>query len=41
VRGSYVVSSEVVDVAFAQHGVVLELRLPERRGVAYGKPLAL
>lgn len=28
-----VVSSVVVDVALGQHGVVLELRLSERRGV--------
>jgi len=31
---SYVVTSKVVNVALAQHGVVLELRLSERRCVA-------
>ena len=33
--GTYVVTSEVVDVALAEHGVVLKLRLAERRGVAW------
>lgn len=32
---AYVVSSKVVDVALAQHGVVLELGLPEGRSVSY------
>ena len=31
---SYVVAVEVVDVGLGEHGVVLELRLAERRGVA-------
>lgn len=31
---TYVVASEVVDVALAEHGVVLKLRLAERRSVA-------
>jgi len=31
---SYVVTGKVVNVALAQHGVVLELRLSERRCVA-------
>lgn len=32
--GTYVVAGEVVDGGLAEHGVVLELRLAERRGVA-------
>ena len=32
--GTYVVAVEVVDGALGEHGVVLELRLAERRGVA-------
>lgn len=31
---AYVVSGEVVDVGLGEHGVVLELRLAERWGVA-------
>jgi hypothetical protein len=31
---TYVVAGEVVDSGLAEHGVVLELRLAERRGVA-------
>lgn len=31
---TYVVTAEVVDGGLGQHGVVLELRLPQRRGVA-------
>ena len=31
---AYVVAGEVVDVGLGKHGVVLELRLAERRGVA-------
>lgn len=31
---TYVVAGEVVDGGLAKHGVVLELRLAERRGVA-------
>ena len=32
--GTYVVAGEVVDGGLAEHGVVLELRLAERGGVA-------
>lgn len=32
--GTYVVAGEVVDGGLAEHRVVLELRLAERRGVA-------
>jgi hypothetical protein len=31
---TYVVAGEVVDVGLGKHGVVLELTLAERRGVA-------
>ena len=31
---TYVVTGEVVDVALSKHGIVLELRLAERRSVA-------
>ena len=31
---TYVVTGEVVDVALSKHGIVLELTLAERRGVA-------
>jgi len=31
---TYVVTGEVVDVGLGKHGVVLELTLAERRGVA-------
>jgi hypothetical protein len=34
VGGAYVVTGEVVDVGLGEHGVVLELRLAERWGVA-------
>ena len=32
--GTYVVTSEVVDVGLRQHGVVLEFGLAQRRGVS-------
>ena len=32
--GTYVVTAEVVDRGLGQHGVVFELRLPQRGGVA-------
>jgi hypothetical protein len=31
---TYVVASEVVDIGLAEHSIVLELRLSQRRGVA-------
>lgn len=31
---TYVVAGEVVDLGLGEHAVVLELRLPQRRGVA-------
>ena len=32
--GTYVVTAEMVDGGLGQHGIVLELRLPQRGGVA-------